>query len=350
MDADQLATLPVTINSLTTERHERATSSGFTRVTTEIALHGDGETGRGEDVTYETDEHDALAAEGLPDLTGAYTFAEFSATVSDRSLFPTPPDRAVSRNYRQWALESAALDLGLRQAGTDFASLVGHEYEPVRFVASTRLGEPPTTDRIDAIHAQVPDAAFKLDPTPDWDDDLVATLAETASVRILDLKGHYEDTEVDVPADPGLYERIIKQLPNTIIEDPALTGETQPLFEVDSIRERVSWDEPIESLDDVQDLPWTPSWLNIKPSRFGSLQSVLETLSYCGEHGIRCYGGGQFELGVGRGQIQALASLFYPEHPNDVAPRGYNDPEVTGELPASPLDPPSEPVGFRWER
>ena len=350
MDADQLATLPVTINSLTTERHERATSSGFTRVTTEIALHGDGETGRGEDVTYEADAHDELADEGLPDLAGAYTFAEFSATVSDRSLFPTPPDRAVSRNYRQWALESAALDLGLRQAGTDFASLVGHEYEPVRFVASTRLGEPPTTDRIDAIHAQVPDAAFKLDPTPDWDDDLVATLAETASVRILDLKGHYEDTEVDVPADPGLYERIIKQLPNTIIEDPALTGETQPLFEVDSIRERVSWDEPIESLDDVQDLPWTPSWLNIKPSRFGSLQPVLETLSYCGEHGIRCYGGGQFELGVGRGQIQALASLFYPEHPNDVAPRRYNDPEVTGELPASPLDPPSEPVGFRWER
>ena len=350
MDADQLATLPVTINSLTTERHERATSSGFTRVTTEIALHGDGETGRGEDVTYEADTHDELADEGLPDLAGAYTFAEFSATVSDRSLFPTPPDRAVSRNYRQWALESAALDLGLRQAGTDFASLVGHEYEPVRFVASTRLGEPPTTDRIDAIHAQVPDAAFKLDPTPDWDDDLVATLAETASVRILDLKGHYEDTEVDVPADPRLYERIIKQLPNTIIEDPALTGETQPLFEVDSIRERVSWDEPIESLDDVQDLPWTPSWLNIKPSRFGSLRSVLETLSYCGEHGIRCYGGGQFELGVGRGQIQALASLFYPEHPNDVAPRGYNDPEVTGELPASPLDPPSEPVGFRWER
>ena len=33
-------------------------------------------------------------------------------------------------------------------------------------------------------------------------------------------------------------------------------------------------------------------------------------------------------LGVGRAQIQALASLFYPNAPNDVAPPGYNAPEA----------------------
>ncbi|TQQ81289.1 hypothetical protein EGH24_09195 [Halonotius terrestris] len=349
MQADQLAALPVPVETVTTERHERDTSSGFTRVTTEFVLSGDGETGRGEDVTYEAAAHDELAAEGLPDLTGEYTFAEFSATVEEASLFPTPPERPVSRNYRQWGLEAAALDLGLRVADTDFASLVGHTYEPVRFVASTRLGDPPTTDRLDALRRRVPDIEFKLDPTPGWGERLIKTLGETRGIRVLDLKGHYEGTDVDVPADRALYERILNAFPNSIIEDPALTEETRPLFEADHVRNRVSWDEPIESLADVKTLPWEPSWLNIKPSRFGSLQSVLETLAYCGEQGIRCYGGGQFELSVGRGQIQALASLFYPENPNDVAPGAYNDPEPGETLPASPLDPPSEPTGFRWE-
>ena len=60
------------------------------------------------------------------------------------------------------------------------------------------------------------------------------------------------------------------------------------------------------------------------------------------------YGGGQFELGVGRGQIQYLASLFHPESPNDVAPAGYNLAPLDPELPESPLEPAAAPLGFRW--
>jgi hypothetical protein len=56
------------------------------------------------------------------------------------------------------------------------------------------------------------------------------------------------------------------------------------------------------------------------------------------------YGGGQFELGPGRFQIQKLASLFYPEGPNDVAPSVYNEGAQEG-LPTSPLPPPGGP-GF----
>ena len=61
------------------------------------------------------------------------------------------------------------------------------------------------------------------------------------------------------------------------------------------------------------------------------------------------YGGGQFELGVGRGQIQALASLFYADSANDVAPGGYNAPAPVEGLPRSPLEPPARPDGFSWE-
>ena len=75
------------------------------------------------------------------------------------------------------------------------------------------------------------------------------------------------------------------------------------------------------------------------------MESLFETLAYAEENGIQLYGGGQFELDVGREQIQALASLFYPEGPNDVAPGIYNDPDLPDELPTSPLDP-GEPVGL----
>jgi hypothetical protein len=343
-----LAGLTLEIDTVGMRQHERETTSGFSRVTTEFALAGDGETGRGEDVTYETADHDALAEAGLPALTGEYTLETFSAHLESVSLFPEPPDRPVFRNYRRWGLESAALDLALRQADTDLGSGLELPYRPLRFVASTRLGEPPTTDRVDILREAVDDIGFKLDPTPAWDADLIDRLAATGGVEILDCKGQYEGTEVDVPADRALYERLFEAFPEALIEDPALTADTRGLFEDPSLRSRVSWDAPIHGIEDVESLPWEPAWLNIKPSRFGSLRSLLETLSYCADRGIRCYGGGQFELGVGRGQIQALASLFYPEGPNDVAPRRYNDPTATDGFPASPLSPPTEPAGFRW--
>ncbi|ELY93484.1 hypothetical protein C483_05953 [Natrialba hulunbeirensis JCM 10989] len=348
---DSLADLPLTIERVSTARLSRDTSSGFTRVTTEITLAGEGVEGIGEDVTYETDEHDELAAYGLPDLTGEFTLESVSNRLADLDLFPTAPDREVFRNYRRWGLESAALDLALRQSETTLAAELGRERDPVRFVTSTRLGEPPTTERLESLREQVPDVEFKLDPTTDWDRDLVAQLDErvgTETIRILDLKGQYEGTDVDAPADPDLYELVLESVPDAIIEDPGLTDETEPLFEDEAVRERVSWDAPIESLADVEALPWEPTWLNIKPSRFGSIASVLETIAYCEERGIRLYGGGQFELGVGRGHIQLLASLFYPDTPNDVAPGAYNDPDVGEGLPPSPLEPPAASAGFRW--
>ncbi|MFC4543044.1 hypothetical protein ACFO5R_14035 [Halosolutus amylolyticus] len=357
MEYDRLADLPVTIDSVSTDRLERDTSSDFTRVTTEISLSGpgpDGESvvGIGEDVTYETDDHDALADSGLPDLTGEYTIDSFSDALAERDLFlGGAPGRNVFRNYRRWGIESAALDLALRQAGTDLASALDRSRDSVRFVASTRLGDPPTTDRLADLRDRVPDIEFKLDPTPEWDAALVDGIDESVgrdAVRILDLKGQYEGTDVDVPADPDLYSLVLEAFPDAVIEDPALTDETEPLFDDPDVRSRVSWDAPIHGVADVEALPWEPDWLNVKPSRFGSIESLFETIRYCDERGIRLYGGGQFELGVGRGHVQLLASLCYPDGPNDVAPGIYNDPDLAAELPASPLEPPAEARGFRW--
>ncbi|NHN40650.1 hypothetical protein G9C85_03235 [Halorubellus sp. JP-L1] len=349
MTYDAVADLELRIDDYDLERYERDTSSGFTRTTTVVVLHGDGETGRGEDVTYETDAHDAFHAEADPlDVAGEYAFDEFSAHVDDLDLFfGTEPDQDVFRNYRRWAVESAALDLALRQADANLAERLDRTYDPVRFVVSTRLEDPPTGDRVLAWLDRNPDLEFKLDPTSDWTDAVVDRLAATGAVRTLDLKGQYHGTTVDQPADPDLYERVVDGFPDALVEDPALTDETRPVF--DGEEARVTWDYPIRSVETVEDLPWEPEWLNIKPSRFGSVEALLDTLDYCRGHDIDCFGGGQFELDVGREHLHAFASLFYPDSPNDVAPRAYNDPDPSGDLPESPLAPPPDPRGLGWD-
>jgi hypothetical protein len=191
-----------------------------------------------------------------------------------------------------------------------------------------------------------PSLRFKLDPTSSWDEPLIAELAATGAVDSVDFKGYYSGSIVDQPADPVLYRRVVEALPDAWIEDPALTEQTEPVLAAH--RERFSWDAPIHSVADIEALPYPPKMVNVKPSRLGCLEGLLEAFGHCASHGIGNYGGGQFELGVGRGQIQYLASLFHPDAPNDVAPSGFNLPEPPAGLPESPLAPKPSRTGFRW--
>lgn len=320
----------------------------FGRPCTQIALHGRGATGYGEDVTYDEVDHHAFieAPIELP-LAGKHTIATFSAALGGIDLFPgREPEREVSRHYRRWAIESAALDLALKQTETDLATVLGREYVPIRFVVSNRLGDPPTFDRIATWLGLNSDLEFKLDIGSAWTDELIEELAETHAVQILDFKGQYKGTMVDQPSDPDLYRRHVSQFPNALIEDPVLTDETRALFETSE--HRITWDAPIVDIKSIQQLSFEPDWLNIKPSRFGTLESLFDTIDYCMNHDINMYGGGQTELGVGRQHIHALASLFYPSSLNDIAPRAYNHPEPAPGLPTSPLSPPADPHGFEW--
>lgn len=346
---DAVSDLPLRIADTARTRRERDTSSGFQRTTTTFHLRGDGVSGRGEDVSYDTEDHKVLESAPAFDLRGRYgSFAAFSDYLDDVDLFPgAPPTRETAHHYRRWALESAALDLALKQNDRSLGEAVGRTPNPLRFVVSTRLGDPPTTDRVEELLDADPEAEFKLDPTTDWTDELVDSLAGTGAVRIVDLKGHYEGTDVDQAPDPDLYERVLRGFPDAVVEDPALTEETRPLF--DGEEDRVSWDAPITGVGSVRELPFEPSWLNVKPSRFGTVESLFETIEYAEANDISLYGGGQFELDVGRDHVQLLASLFYPDGPNDVAPGEYNDPAVADGLPTSPLDAPANPAGLDWE-
>ncbi len=344
---ERLADLPLAIEGYALERLQRDVSSAFTRVSTVIRMHGAGHEGIGEDVTYEAEDHDALQAAGpaLP-LAGEWTLGSFCDHVEALELWPAPPAREASRLYRVWAYESAALDLALRQAGTSLHAAVGREPRPVRFVVSLRLGEPATIDPVARRLERYPSLRFKLDPTSEWTPEIIAALVETGAVDSVDFKGLYVGSIVDQPADPVLYRRVVDAFPAAWIEDPKLTEETDAILLPH--RDRITWDAPIHGVADIEALPFPPRMVNVKPSRLGPLRSLFAAYAYCEQRGIGMYGGGQFELGPGRGHIQYLASIFHPDTPNDVAPGGYNGNDVPLGLPSSPLALQAHATGFRW--
>ena len=331
---DSLADLEVAIDDYAVQRRELDVSPEFKRVTTTVVLHGADQTGQGEDVTYTAGDHDDFPAHEM--LAGTWTLHEYSRRLDELTLWEREPNMEASHDYRRWAFESAALDLALRQAGRSLADAAGRQYRPVRFVASTRAD-------VAAFLAFNPDLEFKLDAEAEWDDELVGRLAATDRVRVVDFKAYYRGTSVDLKPDSALYRRVARGLPQAVLEDASLEGECGEALR--DAHDRLSFDAPIHSWDDVESLPVEPRWLNIKPSRFGTLRSLLETIEACEERGIQMYGGGQYELAPGRPQIQRLASVFYPDGPNDVAPSVYNEGEPREGLPQSPLPPKDEP-GF----
>ncbi len=338
---ERVAELPVEIESWSMEGLAIRPAPDFERLTTVIRIEGNGLTGLGEDITYEALDQIALQDAGpTHDFTGARTVGEFCELIGSLDLFPTPPERETSRFYRRWAFESAALDLALWQAGTSLAQFLGRPLRPLSFVASMGLTGGPGGTESDVGRLRVkldryPELKFKLDPSLDWDDRLIGELVETGAVNTLDLKGQYKGTVVDIETDPELYRRLLAAFPEAWIEDPDVTPETREALKDDW--HRVTWDAPIHSVEDIASLEHKPTVINIKPSRMGGLKSTFDAYDYCEAEGIGAYGGGQWELGVGREQIQYLAALFHPDTPNDTAPVGYNAAEPEPGLPTSPM-------------
>ncbi len=347
----RLAELPIEIDEYELTGHDREFGD-FTRPSTVVHLRGGGQEGIGEDVVYDVLDHIAHRDAGpVLDLTPPATLGEACALLGDLDLFPgAAPERDASRHYRRWAYESAALDLALRQNGLALWEVVERDPQPLHFVCSTRLGgfgdnaRKSSTQPIRKRLARYPGLEFKLDPENDWDQALIDEIAELAPVRVLDLKGMYKGTPVDVDTDPELYREVADKFPEAYLEDPDINDQTRAVLEPHD--DRITWDAPLHSLADVQEM--ARKAINSKPSRFGSLEELLSVYEYCDRNGIAVYGGGQGELQCGRGQIQYLASLFHASTPNDVAPSGYNDPAVPAGMPSSPMDPAQSETGFRW--
>ena len=346
---DLLADLPLEVEGYTLEALGAQVSSGFERLSTVVHLRGGGLEGVGEDVVYDAEDQVAMQEAGpVQELGGRFALGEFCELIDGLDLFPVEPQRGeVSRLYRRWTFHSAALDLALRQAGRSLHEALGREAHPLTFVVSLRLGEPPTLDPITRRLERYPTLRFKLDPTSSWTPELIAGLVETGAVDSVDFKSLYRGTVVDQAPDPVLYRRVVEAFPDAWIEDPDVETEGTAAVLAEQ-HDRITWDAPIHSIADIEALPFAPRMVNIKPSRIGGLQKLCSSYDYCAAHAIGAYGGGQFELGPGRGQAQYLASIFHHDTPNDIAPVGFNQNDPAAGLPASPLGPLNDEIGFRW--
>jgi DNA-binding transcriptional ArsR family regulator/L-alanine-DL-glutamate epimerase-like enolase superfamily enzyme len=343
-----LAELPLVIDGYALDGLSRRVSTGFRRFTTVFRLSVDGHEGLGEDVSYAAAEHRRLQRAGpvLP-LAGRWTLAGFSQALDTIELFhDAPPADGASREYRRWAVESAALDLALRQAGVSLHHVLDRRPAPVRFVVSLHLGDEPCCAPLVARRACCTAVRFKLDATPAWDDGLLECLAASGTVAAVDFKGVYQGTLSETRTDPRLYRRVAEALPDVWLEDPDLRS-APARAAIAPHRARVTWDAPIHSAADIASVRCRARAVNIKPSRFGTLRALFDAYDYCALHGVAVYGGGQYELGPGRGQIQYLASLFHPDAPNDVAPAEYDEPAPSRATPCTPMTIAPDPSGFR---
>ncbi len=312
-------------------------AGGWPRHTTVVELRGGGLVGSGEDVIYDSTAQRAWQAEprGIAALCGRWTLAELSHRIDGIDVFPAPPADAAHSLYRRWALESAALALALAQAETTLGAVLGREVAPVRYVVSLALGDPPSLERLSAVRALYPAARFKVDLSAAWDRSLIEQLAALDCIDVVDLKGLYRGAFQGPPANAAQYRWIAELLPKVWLEDPEWTEETRAALAPHV--HRVTWDANQHALSDLIAREDEPRCVNIKPSRFGFLAELLRYYAYCEARGIRMYGGGQFELDVGRAQNQALAALFHADAPNDLAPSLFNESPLRDDLPPSPL-------------
>jgi hypothetical protein len=252
----RVADLPLLIDRCELRPLVRDTSSGFTKVSIVVRLSGGGHQGEGEDITWDQiDQIEQLRRAGdLAWLRGRRSLDEFSTLLGLADLFPVEPIRESARQYRRWAFESAALDLALRQNGLSLQGALGRDAKPVTFVVSTRDRRRAGLASLRTLRGMVPTLRFKLDPVPSWNASCSRSSCRSPAVDVLDMKGLYRNATVAMEPEPELYRRVFEALPEAWIEDPALTDDTAELL--DRHRDRITWDVPIESVGDIEALPW----------------------------------------------------------------------------------------------
>jgi L-alanine-DL-glutamate epimerase-like enolase superfamily enzyme len=344
----RLEALPLVIEACEYDRLHAVFTDEFERVTTHVRLIGDGVDGLGEDVSpYHEDGmtlHETRPALGLE---GEWTLAGFCEHLATLELWPQPPEWAGALHYRNWAFESAALDLALRQAGRPLHDVLALNPQPVRFVNSLGLGKEPSIEPVRRRLARSPGVRFKLDAEATWTPALVDEIAATGAVDTIDFKGHYGFEVEDPQALAALYDHVLAAFPGAYLEAPHDLPEIAE--RLGAHLARVSYDAPISSPEDIGATPLAARVVNVKPSRIGTLRGLFAVYARCAREQRPMYGGGMGEVGVGRGQIELLAALFHADAPNDVAPSAYNEDDPANGLPPSPLEPRPAATGFRWD-
>ncbi|HEY7470873.1 MAG TPA: hypothetical protein VIE68_00860 [Gemmatimonadota bacterium] len=303
--AERLASLAVRIDALAVERGSVPLAGyydGAPRPTGIALLSGAGESGRGECVAWTSAEQDAFAiACGRLELPAAGTIEGLSLVLAIELDDP----------YHRAAVEGAALDLALRQAGTNPFRVAGRRAAMVRFCRSTGRTPDPLA-AIAPVLAEDPEARLKLDvPAEGWPAATWEALARTRRVVVLDFKRESDLDQVRLAH---------RAVPDAWLEDPppgAITLDPRGGWLA-----RVALDGYVLAAVDLDDPEIPPAAVNVKAPRVGGWLEALRCLETCHRRGWKAYMGGMFEVDVGRAQARVLASLFTAESWNDLAPLG----------------------------
>lgn len=323
--ADRIASLPVAIGELAVERGSvegPAYYDGAPRPSGIALLRGDGRLGRGECVAWTPGEQEAFAAAcGRLQLPTRATVGEVSLLLVHELDDP----------YHRTAVEGAAIDLALSQAGENLFSLSGRPAAPVRFCWSIGREPDPLTTMVPLLERS-PDARLKIDvPPTGWRPATWQALADTRGIVVLDFKRESDLEQVRLAHG---------WIPDAWLEDPP--EEAITLDRAGAWRHRVALDGYVLAAVDLDDPEIPPAAVNVKAPRVGGWLEALRCLEECQRRDLHAYIGGMFEVDVGRAQARVLASLYTADAWNDLAPlAGAADP-----VSSSPLEMRDDFLGF----
>lgn len=293
---------------------------GEPRPTATVVLHGGGLAGRGECVAWTPADQAEFAALAPALIRSGRTTV---GGVESRLV------RVADDPYHRAAIEGAAIDLALAQAGTDPFRLAGRASRPVTFCRSINAADDPVAAARAVLDAD-PGARIKIDcPEEGWSDAAWDALAALDRIVVIDFKRR---GPADRPAEAH------RRMPAAWLEDPPV--EASGLLSDPAGGDwgaRVALDGYVTRAADLDRPPLPPAAVNVKAPRVGGWLEALRCLEACRLRGWRPYVGGMFEVGVGREQAAVLASLYAADQWNDLAPLG-----IAGG--ASPI-----PVAGEWE-
>ena len=294
-----------------------ASYPGGARPSSTVTLTGSSHEGRGEHVGWTDAEHHDFANASSRLSAGTFTLDDWS-----RAVAALPP-------YDRAALEAAAVDLALKQNGTNLFELAGIDPRPVRYAVSFARVSDPVAEARTLETGELP---LKIDADPDWPEDTWIALARLGTVAVVDFK---------LGGCPDDHDRACRHLPNAWLEDPRPAAAAW----MPRVARRLSADAAVTSAAALDALDPRPAAVNVKPARMGGVLEALRCIERAARLGIEAYVGGMFEVGIGRTQLLALAAITSPDGANDIAPLLMNAPRPLrlrvdadasgfGELPA----------------
>ncbi|MGH7572399.1 MAG: hypothetical protein ACREMK_11230 [Gemmatimonadota bacterium] len=305
---ERLVDLPVVVDGHRVE-HESVPVPGYyggqSRPTGVISLTGGGHEGRGENVDW-TPEEQARFADICDELVPRVARGATSVGAISHAL-----QESDAHAHHRSAIEAAAIDLALGQAGTSLFRLSDRPVLPVRFCRSIGREEVLWAGPHAAIHrvvAEDPAARIKIDcPPAGWPEAIWKAFAGSGRIVIVDFKREGMLRQVDLAH---------RYLPDAWLEDPP----REALSQGAGWRGRVALDGYVSSAADLVAPPLSPGAINVKAPRVGGFLEALRCLARCASEGWEAYIGGMFEVGIGREQARDLASLFTAKGWNDLAP------------------------------